>query len=219
VDDDPATRAGLRQLLERAGYEVLAAGTFAEGKLMLNRDAPDLIIADIRLGEYNGLQLVVASPRPIPAIIITGYPDAVLEADARRLGAQYLCKPVSPPALLALVRQSLALEGAEAVSLRARRWERKKVTSELPVNADGEPARVLDISYGGLRLEVERRSQQEPPTSFIVRLTGFGLSVPVDLVWTSRVSEKKWLCGASVAADQSGEELQRAWYGLVDAVA
>jgi hypothetical protein len=37
--------------------------------------------------------------------------------------------------------------------------------------------------------------------------------VPVDVVWTTRVSEEHWVCGASVV--QAGE----AWHGLVDAVA
>jgi hypothetical protein len=46
-----------------------------------------LVIADLRLGGFNGLQLLLLSPRPIPTIIITGFPDQVLEAEARRAGA------------------------------------------------------------------------------------------------------------------------------------
>jgi FixJ family two-component response regulator len=45
--------------------------------------------------------------RPIPAIVVTGYPDRSIEADARKMGAEYLLKPISPASLLALVQQKL----------------------------------------------------------------------------------------------------------------
>ena len=62
----------------------------------------------MRLGPFNGLQLVISSPKPIPAIIITGFADPVLESDAQRRGADYVLKPVSPARLLDLVAQKLA---------------------------------------------------------------------------------------------------------------
>src|ERR1700704_3697604 len=82
VDDDEATRAGLKLLLEGAGYKVTVAGTFAEGRLALSASTPDLLIADVRLGAFNGLHLVTTNPRSIPTIIVTGYPDPVLKANA-----------------------------------------------------------------------------------------------------------------------------------------
>jgi ActR/RegA family two-component response regulator len=54
---------------------------------------PHLLITEIRLDSYNGLHLIAMAPKPIPAIVITGYPDRAVEADARRLGAEYLAKP------------------------------------------------------------------------------------------------------------------------------
>ena len=42
---------------------------------------------------------------------MTGYADPVLEADARQLGAGYLLKPVSPSALMAMVKAKLAGDG------------------------------------------------------------------------------------------------------------
>jgi FixJ family two-component response regulator len=50
---------------------------------------PDLLIADVRLGEYNGLQLLASTTQPTAAIIITGHPDPVIEADAHRMGADF----------------------------------------------------------------------------------------------------------------------------------
>ena len=59
VEDDPATRNGLTELVANAGYETRALATFEEGLRALRTDTPDLLIADVRLGAYNGLQLLV----------------------------------------------------------------------------------------------------------------------------------------------------------------
>jgi DNA-binding response OmpR family regulator len=216
VDDDETTRSGLTQLFERADFDAVAVGTFLEGRTALRDWQPDLLIADVRLGEFNGLQLLATVPHPIPSIIITGYHDSVLESDARSMGADYLVKPISPAFLMTLVRQKL--EMSESPALRpARRWERKQLSGSLPARIENRPARILDISYGGLRLEIERQPQQPFPPSFTLDLPTSGLSVLVDLVWTSRLGEERWLCGGSVV--QPEDATARAWHGLVDAVA
>ena len=69
VEDDDATRAGYRELLNLAGHEVIATSTYQEGRHAVQVESPDLVIADLRLGGFNGLQLLLLSPRPIPAII------------------------------------------------------------------------------------------------------------------------------------------------------
>jgi DNA-binding response OmpR family regulator len=108
VDDDGATRRGLRQLLEQAGYAATAVETFDEALRILRTTPPDLLITDIRLEAYNGLQLILHRSHSIPTIVITGFADPVLEAEARRSGAAYLLKPVEPRDLLALVAEKLA---------------------------------------------------------------------------------------------------------------
>ena len=109
VDDDKTTREGLAEFLEEAGLRSRRRRDVRRGDPHpADRRRPDLLIADVRLGPFNGLQLVISSPQPIPAIIITGFADPVLEADARRRGADYVLKPVSPARLLDLVAQKLA---------------------------------------------------------------------------------------------------------------
>jgi DNA-binding NtrC family response regulator len=108
VDDDGATRRGLVQLLVQAGYDATAVGTFDEARQIISATPPDLLITDIRLEAYNGLQLILNSPRAIPTIVITGFADPVLEAEARRGGAAYMVKPVQPLQLLEVVAEKLA---------------------------------------------------------------------------------------------------------------
>jgi DNA-binding response OmpR family regulator len=88
--------------LRGAGYEATIRSTFASGRLEL-RQAPDLVIADVHLGAFNGLHLAMrAQSEGIPAIVL-GPDDPVLERDARLLGSTYINGPVGPPSLLALV--------------------------------------------------------------------------------------------------------------------
>ena len=107
VEDDEATRGLLSTLLERAGYDVVATDNVQEGRNLLEGGHPDLLITDIRLGAFNGLQLIAMSSRPIPAIVTTGFPDAVLEAEARQSGAKFLLKPIDPDLLLTLLTELL----------------------------------------------------------------------------------------------------------------
>jgi DNA-binding response OmpR family regulator len=215
VEDDGPTLAGLTRLLQQAGYEIVARSTFNEGRQELRESAPDLLIADVRLGSFNGLQLIAMEPHRIPAIIVTAYDDPVLESEATRLGAAFLVKPVTPSLLLSMVDQKLAPRAAKPFA-PARQWVRKQVIGDLPARVADSSARVLDVSYGGLRLEIERQTQEVLPASFTVTLPASGLSVPVDLVWSTPIGDQAWLCGAAVSQQSSAAQ---AWCGLVDATA
>jgi DNA-binding response OmpR family regulator len=210
VDDDKTTREGLAEFLEGAGYEAVAVGTFEEATRVLRTSPPDLLIADVRLGPFNGLQLVISSPHPIPAIIITGFADPVLESDARRRGADYVLKPVSPSRLLDLVAHKLS--SARPGFGIPRRWERKPVIGGLAASVENEPARIVEISYGGVRFELDRRHDGALPTLFSIKLPSAHLSVQAKLVWKNLIGDQTWLCGAALAQETPE------WYGLVDAI-
>jgi DNA-binding NtrC family response regulator len=108
VDDAPAVRRMLTELLTGAGYEVMSAGTFEEGKHLADAGNPDLMLIDIRLGDYNGLQLAVrerVNHPGRPVIVMTGHSDPVLEAEARRHGAEFVEKPLHPSRLIELIER------------------------------------------------------------------------------------------------------------------
>ena len=108
VDDDEVYLDGMKELLEEAGYEVLLASSFDDGKHELREHSPDLLIIDVRLGAFNGLQLISTGEVRIPAIVVTGFDDRVLRADAGGFGASYVVKPIAPAALLALIEKKLS---------------------------------------------------------------------------------------------------------------
>jgi len=110
VDDHEDTSEWLREVLTQAGYDTLTANTFGDGMRKLSFEAPDLLIVDVRLDMYNGMQLVAlgGGEKPVPAIVITGFVDHGLEKEAHELKADFLIKPVAPSTLLALVERKLA---------------------------------------------------------------------------------------------------------------
>jgi hypothetical protein len=83
---------------------------------------------------------------------VTGFPDDVLKTEARNLGAEYLVKPVAPPELLAAIERLLAGPDRQ----ERRRWPRKRLSVDVPVEIDEVPARVIDVGYGGAQVEVFR---------------------------------------------------------------
>jgi DNA-binding response OmpR family regulator len=107
VDDDGATRDGLAALLRGAGYNTLCASTVEAAFAALAAGQPDLLISDVRLEGENGLQLL-AAPKRIPAIVITGFADPGLEMEARDLGGDYFLKPLAPSVLLARIAYRLS---------------------------------------------------------------------------------------------------------------
>jgi CheY-like chemotaxis protein len=213
VDDHDATRRGLQQFLANAGYLVLSAGTFDEGRRLLNEQAPDLLIADVRLGDFNGLQLVASDPA-LPSIIVTGFPDPVLQAEALRLGAHYLTKPIAPNKLLELIDEKFVGVARRQSYDSKRRWDRKHVSAELSAQVEDAFARIVDISYGGLRFEIER--QQPLPPSFSVIVANPGVSIDVALVWETRSGDRHWVCGAAVSSGNAAA--LHNWAALVDTV-
>ena len=111
VDDEPMVVEALREILAAAGYETLGATSFEDGRrLLLAPPVPDVVVADVRLGRYNGLQLVVLRPQATAAIVISGHWDEVLEAEARQHGAVFLQKPLVTPALVETVARLIAGE-------------------------------------------------------------------------------------------------------------
>ena len=107
VDDNEIYLGGIKELLEEAGYDTFVATTFDDAKVELRDHAPDLLILDVRLGAFNGLQLISTGRVRIPAIVVTGFDDPVLRADASGFGASYMVKPVPPAELLELIGQKL----------------------------------------------------------------------------------------------------------------
>ncbi len=99
VDDDQAALTGLVELLKSAGYEATGCRQFEQAVKTLAAEQPDLLVVDVRLGEYNGLHLIVRSRQSHPrmaSIVISAHADPIIEREATGAGASaFLLKPLN----------------------------------------------------------------------------------------------------------------------------
>ena len=206
-----AKSAALVSLLRRSGYRVALAAGYDEAIQWLADQSPDLLISQVYLGAFNGLRLVIRGNIDHPdmrAILLDRVYDQVIEFDAKRHGATYLVEPVGASELLAQVSLKLAEVG------RRRRWPRKQPAGGLVASIVQQPARVVDLSYGGFRLEVPQAG--DLPPQFHVTFPGFGVAVRARPVWTRRAPSGWLWCGAELS--EVNPQTQAEWRRLVDSV-
>ena len=106
VDDEPPLLDGFRTAFTRAGRPIVTSGSFEDARKKLLEETFDVLITDVRLGQFNGLQLaIIARDRDpdIGIIVFSGYDDPVLQAEAAQIGARYLVKPVSFDELIEVI--------------------------------------------------------------------------------------------------------------------
>jgi DNA-binding response OmpR family regulator len=126
-------------LLTDEGFEVTVAETFAKAKDRLNTRPPTLLVTEVRLGEYNGLHLVLrgkAQRRTMAALVMSTLPDPVLQTEAEAMGATFLLKPLDSRDLLAAVTRTMFQRDRTEGPVRAP-FERRSVDRRSPVMVIG----------------------------------------------------------------------------------
>lgn len=119
-DEAPARERLAAQLAETGACQVVAAvdGVVAAERWLRGNPAPDLIFADIQLGDGLSLDLFKATPPPCPVVFTTAHDSYLLEAFATH-GIAYLLKPVKRPDLDAALQKHRDLGRHYAASLAA----------------------------------------------------------------------------------------------------
>ena len=114
ADDNPDFRSTAHRALRRAGYHVRTAVDGEEAFRILRRESIDVLILDLVMPGWNGIQLLdkIAEFRmAVPIIVVTGACDLATSVDLMersRLVASFLMKPIDPPHLCASVRWTLS---------------------------------------------------------------------------------------------------------------
>jgi two-component system response regulator PilR (NtrC family) len=111
VDDERSMREMLSILLEREGYEVVAAKNGQEALESFESSFFDLVISDIQMPGLNGIELLgrIKQLAPeVPVLMITAFATAEQAVDAIKLGAfHYFTKPFNNDEIRALVSNAL----------------------------------------------------------------------------------------------------------------
>lgn len=112
VDDEKNIREGLGKALEMEGYNIYLAENGKKGLDLIHTKEMDLVIADLKMPELSGEELLkrVSSSFPtIPVIILTGHGTIESAVNAMRDGAyDFLTKPVNLDRLALLVKRALS---------------------------------------------------------------------------------------------------------------
>jgi response regulator RpfG family c-di-GMP phosphodiesterase len=112
VDDEPNILSALRRLFRPEGYRVHVAPGGAEGLALLEREAVDVVISDMRMPEMSGAELLKRIAERWPGterILLTGYADMDSTVAAINEGriARYIAKPWNDDEVRAVVRDAL----------------------------------------------------------------------------------------------------------------
>lgn len=111
VEDEADLVVTYDRLLRRQGYRVATAASRVEGLKAIESAPPALVIADLRLPDGDGLDIVRAArarePR-VPVIVVTAFASSAARDAALASGASaFLAKPFPAAALLRLVHDEL----------------------------------------------------------------------------------------------------------------
>lgn len=111
VEDDDIMRVSLEDRLRLEGVPTQVASSLAEARSILDRNAVDLVVTDIRLPDGSGRDLFDSLRRlrvGIPVVLMTGYGTIADAVDLVQKGAaDYLTKPFRMDAFISLVRRLL----------------------------------------------------------------------------------------------------------------
>lgn len=110
IDDEAGIRSTIQSILQSEDLAVFVAGDCDEGLAVMNRERPQIVLLDIRLGTSSGLDLFAelrkVNPRVL-VIFITGHGTADTAIETMKLGAfDYLVKPLDLDLLSATVEQA-----------------------------------------------------------------------------------------------------------------
>ncbi|HUB27034.1 MAG TPA: response regulator [Tepidisphaeraceae bacterium] len=162
IEDDTLVAMGLRATLERLGHVVVGdACTAAEAEEVFEKQRPDLVLMDIRLGSDDGIELSrkLLAKRPVPIVIVSAYGDKELIDRAAAAGVfGYLIKPVDRESLSAQIEVAVNRFRDHMLLLAEKQaLEHTLETRKLVEKAKGIMMKRMNLSEA----EAHKRLQQE----------------------------------------------------------
>jgi CheY-like chemotaxis protein len=220
VNGDKKELHQIESVLIAAGCLVVGTSSLRRAARLLESVIPDLLIAQTRLrnvAEVEGLQLAGLGRRDhpnLPVIITHGSPDPDLESEATSRGMAFIVDPLGNPKFLE--RVASALGEHRPPHAMVRQWPRKRV-APIPARVDTAPAQLIDVSYEGLRLELDDPGDTTA-TVFDVALPDAGVNLTTKRVWRSRASDTEEYSWGMTIVDVNPVLAER-WRQFVDSIA
>ena len=117
IEDDAAFCQMLQKFLIRNGYDVDVSFTAQDAKTKFKATTYNLVLTDLRLPNYDGLQLLSDIKEVNPktqVIVMTGYAEVGSAVEAMKKGAyDYISKPFTPEEILMQIKSALNQENKQ----------------------------------------------------------------------------------------------------------
>ena len=116
IDDDREMRVSLDHLLQSAGYDTVIAKNGQDGLDILYRNAPDVILSDVRMPVMDGLefQRKAREISHIPVVLISAHGDIPMAVAALQDGAySFIEKSFEPRRLLGILKNAIRMKRLE----------------------------------------------------------------------------------------------------------
>jgi response regulator NasT len=112
AEDEALIRLDLAEMLDEAGYEVVAqAGDGEEAVERAREHRPDLVIMDVKMPRLDGIAAasLIAAERIAPVVMLTAFSQRDLVERARNAGAMaYLVKPFTMSSLMPAIEIAMS---------------------------------------------------------------------------------------------------------------
>lgn len=143
VDDEAGILSSLRRLLRPFGYRIFTAESGAQGLEIMEREAVDLVISDMRMPEMNGAQFLEKVRAKWPdtvRILLTGYAEISATIDAINKGQiyRYISKPWDDNDITLIIKYALQQKSLEREKLRLEALTHKQNEELKDMNANLE---------------------------------------------------------------------------------
>ena len=160
VDDEARIVKLVRDYLERAGFDVLAARDGETALTLARVEQPDLIVLDLMLPGVDGLDVCrrLRQESGVPIIMLTARVEEADRIVGLELGADdYVTKPFSPGELVARVRATLRRASGEVgPSTMLRAGDVELDTASLTATVAGRPVDLTSTEFQLLAMLVRQ---------------------------------------------------------------
>ena len=100
VDNDEAHAETMAESLTRVGYQCTVATTGSQGAELLEKDAFEIVVSDLKMPDVGGLEILAKCREVLPdaeVILVTGHGTIQSAVEAMQQGAySFLEKPITP---------------------------------------------------------------------------------------------------------------------------
>ncbi len=173
IEDDAAFCQMLQKFLTKHNYNVAISFNAPEAKSKLKESSFDLVLTDLRLPDYDGIQLITdikQANENTQVIVMTGYAEVGTAVEAMKKGAfDYIAKPFTPDDIIKVIdkalKENLGSKKGEALSEDHNLEKKRKVT-----NGVSESKIVKGISEASKKLD--EYVNLVAPTDMSVLVTG-----------------------------------------------